>query len=305
MPDRFIVLKCPRCRADLEVADDMTCVPCSDCGTKVIVERKHGTIISNMEREAAAKQVSAQLAAAGLNGEISELTHESARIRRPKILAEAIGGTCGMIFGFFGISALLVNDLGAGFILLLCAGGSLWFVLFVIRDTNTRIDKLRRKTKEIKSQIEESERIANQAVRASELGLDRVALNLFLNYITYYPSWTQHSRGYVPAIIGKPVKVGLEGVKLTMGDSEYLFTLEREQLNDGSTRGTLDVCVNNILVLSVGGTILQDQWGARTSSHYSNVFVDGPWVQELFALSTEAKKCQDAQAKLRRGVPQV
>lgn len=125
--------------------------------------------------------------------------------------------------------------------------------------------------------------------------VEEVALGLFLREIVYYCSWIRHSRGYVPARITEAIRVDTDTIKLVISGSEYLFTFESAIQDDGSNWGKLDLSVDDVIVLSVSAALSQDRWEIHASRHTGEVFVEGPWVDELLALSTEARECRRTQ----------
>jgi len=138
--------------------------------------------------------------------------------------------------------------------------------------------------------------------RGQQVG--QLALDLFLSKIIYYPSWLQRSRSNVPSSIIEAVKVTFDTVKLKIRSSTYLFTFESGVQPNGDNWGTLKIFVDDSFVLSVMAALSQDRWATRGTCHTASLFIDGPWVQELFDLSAEAKECRRTRLKISGEMPE-
>lgn len=288
MPNRYLQFKCERCGTTVASQDDTRSLICAACGTELIVPRSHGAIALKTKSEQRDLVNSPRFVpdlVEKLTSELTKLNIEVLRIGRRRTIVAAVGGCCALIFGAFAISALLGNNPNIGITMLLCAGGCSWFVLFVQRDGAIAAAKMPLKIAELRHRIRENQRICF----ASKKGIHRIAMDLFLREVRYYPAWIQHSRGYVPTRVTDAVKVDADSVRLTIGGSDYLFTLAHEHRNEERAQVELSLSVDNSIVLSAGAEILENQLTIRASGHYVNRIVDGAWIEELFALWAEAE----------------
>jgi DNA-directed RNA polymerase subunit RPC12/RpoP len=280
--------RCERCGATVGIQDDTQSLNCPDCGTELVVHRHHGTIALKMK---VAEQDSSKAArfvpelVEKLTAELTELNAELVRIRRRRIVVAVVGGCCALIFATFAISALLSHDTNIGLTMLLCGGGCSWFVLFVQRDEAAASTEIGSKVADVKHCIAKNQRVCF----AAKKGIHRVVVDLYLREIKYYPAWIQHSRSHVPSRVTAAVRLDTDSVRLTIGGSEYLFTLAYEHRNTEHAKVVLNVFVDDAMVLSAGGDILENQLTTHISSHYINMIVDGAWIEELFALWAEGR----------------
>jgi hypothetical protein len=303
MAERYIILKCQRCGATVDVYEDSQVLACNSCRVQLKVERTHGTIaLRAVNGQSESSQSStAELNITRLQGEQKALTHELAKGRARKIAMGVVGLGCGVLFAYVGAASLLAKDFLVGGSLLVCTAGSLWFVRFVLQDISKTADTIRRRVNNIRIHLAVPDGIG----ATSDLEVARVAFDLYFGEILFYPSWSQCAPGYVPARVTEAIKGAFGTVKLTLSGSEYLFTLQREDGNVAGESARLDLSVNSSQVLSVSAVVSEDQWITHTSSHSLRAFVNGPWVQELLTLATEAKECRRGQTMLRHPVSQT
>jgi hypothetical protein len=303
MAERYIILKCVRCGATVDVYEDSQVLACNCCGVPLKVERTHGTtVLRAVEGQSGSSENStAELKTTRLQGEREALSHELAKGRARKIAMGVVGLGSGVLFGYVGAASLLAKDFLVGVSLLVCAAGSLWFVRFVWQDINKTADKIKRRVNNIRLHLVVPDRIE----ATSDLEVARVAFALYLGEILFYPSWSQCAPEYVPARVTEVVKGAFGAVKLTLSGVEYLFTLQQEDGNLPGGSARLDLSVNNSHVLSVSAVISEDQWIAHTSGHSLRAFVNGPWVEQLLVLAAEAKECRRGQTMLRHPVSQT
>jgi len=295
MAERYMPFKCQQCGAEVTVYEHTSRLTCGDCKTEMTVERRHGTIALKVlcgtahtirsEEPAAEIRSTAQLTA-----QLNALKSESSRVLRRQVTAGIVGGICGIIFGYVGVSSLLGKDLSISVTMLLCAGGSFWFVRFVMRDSNAAGDAIAKKVKEIEVEIAETQHLNDQRLLAAKLGLDRIALELYLTEVVYYPSWIQHSRARVPMQVSQAIKTGVDAVLLKTSRTEYLFEWNCNHMDDGQDRGELTVSVNGCIVFRVRGLVARDQWLTSASSYSVMTLVEGSWVEELLAIWAESKE---------------
>jgi hypothetical protein len=260
----------------------------------LVVHRHHGTIalktkVAEQDSSKAARFVPELVEK--LTTELTELNAELVRIRRRRIVVAVVGGCCALIFVTFAISALLSHDTNIGLTMLLCGGGCSWFVLFVQRDEVAVSTEIGSKVADVKHCIAKNQRVCF----AAKKGIHRVAIDLYLREIKYYPAWIQHSRSHVPSRVTAAVKLDTDSVRLTIGGSEYLFTLAYEHRNAERAQVVLNVFVDDAMVLSAGGDILENQSATLISSHYITMIADGAWIEELFALWAEAEPSPHAE----------
>jgi ribosomal protein S27E len=288
MPDRYMKFRCEHCGQAVLILDHTQSVNCGTCGAELVVHRNHGTITVKIRKAEQESNKAARFAPElidELTAELAQLDTELARIRRPKIVVAVVGGCCALIFGAFAISALLSTDTNIGLTMLLCAGGSSWFVLFVQRDGAAVANKTALRVAKVKDRIGENARVCF----AAKKGIHIVAIDLFLHEIKYYPAWIHHSHSYVPARITDAVKVGTDSVRLTIDGSEYLLTLMYEHRNSECAQVVLSLFVDDSLVLSTGAELRESSLMVHTSAHYVNTIVDGAWIEVLFGLWAEGR----------------
>ena len=288
-----MTFKCKQCGTEVAVDENTTRLTCGDCKTEMIVERRHGTIVlkafsgaANTSEEPASEIRST----AQLTSQLHELKCESSRVLRRQVTAGAVGGICGIIFGYVGVSSLVGKDSSTAMTMLICAAGSLWFVRYVMRDSTTAGEAIRKKVKQLDGEIAEIRHLDDQRMRAAKLGLDRTALEFYLTEVMYYPSWIQHSRARVPMQISEAIKTGIDAVHLKTSRTDYLFEWDCIHMDDGQDRGELTLSVNDSIVFRVRGLVTRDQWLTSASSYAVITFVEGFWVQELLGIWAESKE---------------
>lgn len=261
----------------------------------MVVERRHGTIALKAAIPAKADETEEKSAAEPsleqLTGQLGELKSESARILRRQLVVGVVGSLCGICFGYVGVTSLIGKEMGIGVTMLLCAGGAFWFVRFVMRDSTTAGETIAKKTKELELQVTEVRHLEDHRMAVTKLGLDRIALELYLKEVMYYPSWIQHSRGRVPARILTATKPTTDAVSLTTSECKYLFEWDHTHMDDGRDRGELTVSANDRSVFKVRAVVSQDQWLTSASAYSVLNFIEGPWVEELLAIWGESKEC--------------
>jgi hypothetical protein len=226
-----------------------------------------------------------------MTGDLKQLASESARILRRRLIVGIVGSLAGTVLGCIGLSTCIGNNAALGAVMLLCAAGAFCFVGSVRRDCRVTNDVVARKSKQLENQIAARQTLDDQRMLAAQHGLDRIAVELYLKEISYYPSWIHHSRGRVPARIREALKTAADTVKIKTGSAEYLFDWECTHMDNGCDRGELTLWVDDSIVLRVGSVLSRDQWLTSASSYQVLALVEGRWVEELFAISTESKEC--------------
>jgi hypothetical protein len=122
LPERFLMMKCPRCGAALQIYDRTTDLQCGDCSAEIAVTRRNLTISLRLAGESSAEADPAAITpiAAKTGEELQKLTAEAAKVTNVKRAAGLLGGLCTAIFGYTGVTDLTTGHTGTGAFILFC-----------------------------------------------------------------------------------------------------------------------------------------------------------------------------------------
>jgi len=67
------------------------------------------------------------------------------------------------------------------------------------------------------------EAVEKKKQRAASLKIRELFDELYFHNIIFYPSWIQHSRAHVPAMVHSAAKVGKEEIHLEINSRKYVF----------------------------------------------------------------------------------
>jgi DNA-directed RNA polymerase subunit RPC12/RpoP len=171
MAIEFIVLECKGCGAALEIYDDMDSFACRYCGTRMVVQRRGGTVgLKSLEEaigrvQAGTDKTAAELALVRYKQELEEVLKERDRLRQsyedPKfryagygVMAIALGLMVGILAAVFqsGTAAVIAVAIAIG-------GGLLVYSADV--PTVQGIEKLTAEASKLESLIREKKTIAD------------------------------------------------------------------------------------------------------------------------------------------------
>ena len=150
--ERFLIMKCPKCGADQNIYDDTDEFWCAACDADILVERRDCTIALHAEEEQPSPDLEAEVAAATLaanNAELSKLKAEAAMINRVKRSAGFLGGACGSVFSYIGITDLMARHMAMGTAVLVCGSALLLCVFFICKHTANVGKNLKRRIRAI------------------------------------------------------------------------------------------------------------------------------------------------------------
>jgi DNA-directed RNA polymerase subunit RPC12/RpoP len=171
MAIEFIVLECKGCGAALEIYDDMDSFACRYCGTRMVVQRRGGTVGLKSIQEAIGRvqagtdKAAAELALVRHKRELDEVLAERERVRRayedPKFRDTGYGIMAVVIALILGILAAVFSSGVTGVIALAIgiAGGLL--VYSSNNPVRPEIEKLTAEANKLESLIREKKTIAD------------------------------------------------------------------------------------------------------------------------------------------------
>jgi DNA-directed RNA polymerase subunit RPC12/RpoP len=171
MAIEFIVLECKGCGAALEIYDDMDSFACRYCGTRMVVQRRGGTVgLKSLEEavgrvQAGTDKTAAELALVRYKQELEEVLKERDRLRQsyedPKfrytgygVMAIALGLMVGILAAVFqsGTAAVIAVAVAIG-------GGLL--IYSAEEPSSPGIERLTAEASKLESLIREKKTIAD------------------------------------------------------------------------------------------------------------------------------------------------
>jgi ribosomal protein S27E len=136
VPERFLIMKCPTCAADLDIYNQTSELDCGHCGAGIVVERKGCVIALRRAAELPPPpDTIAPAASATRDEELKKLRAEEIRLIGIKRSAGILGGLCGLGLGYVGIADIAARNTGMGITVLLCSCALLASIVAITRHT--------------------------------------------------------------------------------------------------------------------------------------------------------------------------
>jgi hypothetical protein len=133
VPVRRLVMKCPRCTANIDVNDAAVHLQCAHCAADIIVERDYCTISLRVRPE-----TTTETSDVGLNpaDELTTLQAEATMLIRVKRAAGLVGILCTGLFAYTGVAEMGAHGTLLGTTVLLCGTALLAMVIIISRHTS-------------------------------------------------------------------------------------------------------------------------------------------------------------------------
>jgi hypothetical protein len=143
---------------------------------------------------------------------------------------------------------------------------------------------------------------------------------LFSGHIKNYPGWRKKDPEYMCPLVADATQVTKNEVQFSLGNEKWLFlyyegasSRHSYEENQSEIVGTLALRVNDQLVFEfdIERTTYFGKFDCSTSEHFrtANVFIEGPWTEELQlllpAIEQHEMAVREARAKKRREDPEL